>query len=98
MRTASILLALVVVLGFVREAGASFVNVTCERYVQIGSYDYGFIDCREITSGRAWTTMYAGPLGAFEVPFVARTVGVDGAAQATHIDEFHSKRRTCGVR
>jgi hypothetical protein len=93
MRTASILLALVVGLGFVREAGAEFVSTTRDCTIKIGDQWFGFADQwvnpapqfpDATNDGRncryedgLFTTMYIGPFGNRTVPFSA-TQGLVG--------------------
>jgi hypothetical protein len=79
MRTASILLALVVVLGFLREAGA---YSTSDRFypdytVQIGEYRIGFRDHRHGDTLN-FSVVDLGPFGEYhKVPFTA-TQGLAG--------------------
>jgi hypothetical protein len=83
MRTASIQLALVIVLGAVRDAGAyaqeQRVSKNCS--IEIGEYRLGFVEWvshyGNIRSSPDWTEMYLGPLGEHEVPFTA-TQGLVG--------------------
>lgn len=82
MKAASILLALVAVLGFCREAGARdffrFPEVCCRRNVTVGPYSFGFVDYGLTeTDPKPWTVMYACPLGSHSVPFTA-TQGLIG--------------------
>src|SRR5688572_7557330 len=78
MRTASILLALVVVLGFVSEANALGRWISCNRVIEINEERYGFIDWALSDDGReGYTMMYAGPIGRCSVPFSAN-VGLLG--------------------
>jgi hypothetical protein len=82
MRTITILLALVVVLGFVSEAGAYGPSIYCDRSVEVGPYRFGFADWAPGgnvvgISMQPWTAMYLGPLGYQEVPFTA-TQGLVG--------------------
>jgi hypothetical protein len=92
MRTASILLAMVVVLGFVKEAGADAVptrtprgnevprlRVRLDNYMAlIGGKQFGIADRGDpISREPAYTTLFAGPLGNYRVPFTA-TQGLVG--------------------
>lgn len=76
MRSASILLALVVVLGFVSEAGA-------EKYdyiVTVAGSRFGFEDLTHYSRGEMlgqYSVMRVGPFGSHEVPFTA-TQGLVG--------------------
>jgi hypothetical protein len=79
-RTASILLALIVVLGFVSEAGAQTDYVTERDYTfTVADQRYGFIDGADYYTGvrEPWTVICLGPLGSPEVPFTA-TQGLVG--------------------
>src|SRR5262245_31788961 len=79
MKAASILLAFVVVLGFVSEAEAKEPLYRVECYtVSIGEYSFGFIESGMVVRPR-WrsTTMCLGPLGSHEDPFTA-TQGLVG--------------------
>lgn len=81
MKTASILLALVVVLGFVSEAGArqvGYIDYSCT--VNVGEHTYGFQDCHIEHYGgflSRSTIARLGPLGNHHVPFTA-TQGLVG--------------------
>jgi hypothetical protein len=83
MRTASILLALVIVLGTTAEAGAYAeerrLSKNCS--IEIGEYRLGFVEWvsywGNVRSSPYWTEMYLGPLGDYEVPFTA-TQGLVG--------------------
>ena len=93
MKTASILPALVVVLGFVSEAGAEVVSTTRDYSIKIGDQWFGFADqwVNPVPQfpfakddGRVYryedglfTTMYLGPFGSRTVPFTA-TQGLVG--------------------
>jgi hypothetical protein len=79
MRIASILQALVVVLGFVNEAGAFNAWINCNRSVEVGGYRFGFADwsAGDWEPSTPWTMMYAGPIGEWSVPFSA-TQGLVG--------------------
>jgi hypothetical protein len=74
MRTASILLALVVVLGFVSEAGAEFVlnQHQCTFHYAKSDNPFNGIECFGICD---WlgdeTEICFGPLGSCKVPFTA---------------------------
>jgi hypothetical protein len=81
-QTTLILPALVVLLGFINEAGAN-INLSTENdlVVTIGHYDFGFSDCvwfnaNNRSSGR-YTNAFLGPLGNHRVPFTA-TQGLVG--------------------
>jgi hypothetical protein len=77
MRTASILLALVVVLGFVREATAFTEEpYICRDYsVVVREHRLGFADWACVTpdwkSTRVWSCLHCGRLGDFKIPFTA---------------------------
>jgi hypothetical protein len=74
MRTASILLALVVVLGFVREAGAltEYDTMSGSFCVEIGGETFGFADWLVLpTNEYIGTTAHLGPFGSQIVPFTA---------------------------
>jgi hypothetical protein len=87
MRTASILLALVVVLNFVRDAGAFAPNFVAEQdhTIVVGGQTLGFrtgtwvgdIDFNTFVHPRTATYAYLGPLGSHNVPFTA-TQGLVG--------------------
>src|SRR5262245_10664074 len=87
MRTASILPALVVVLGFVSEAGAYVIEdvIQDDRSIEIGGQRFGFIDWIPYYSGQKphippvpnYTKVYLGPCGSHQVPFTA-TQGLVG--------------------
>jgi hypothetical protein len=81
MRTASILPALVVVLGFVSEAGAySSVGIDHKYTIEIAGQTFGFMDGDAVhDSGEAWlySWIYFGPLGSINSPFTA-TQGLVG--------------------
>jgi hypothetical protein len=79
MRTTSILLVLVVVLGFVSEAGADYSpEIACNRSITIGQLHVGFIDWVDgYNSSDHWTVLHLGPLGEYQVPFTA-TQGLIG--------------------
>jgi hypothetical protein len=84
MKTASILLASVVVLGFVSEAEAEFSWIVDHEYVvDIGPYQFGFADgrCGDDSLGQETWKPYSragfGPLGSGRVPFTA-TQGLIG--------------------
>jgi hypothetical protein len=73
-RTASILLALIVVLGFVNEAGAWERIVSENRYtISIAGHETGFMDQHTYdTEGRYyWSAICLGPFGSHQVPFTA---------------------------
>lgn len=73
MRPASILLALIVVLGFVSEARATTIEFPTHDYtVRVGQQVFGFIEWSS-----HGTEMYFGPLGHCGVPFTA-TQGLVG--------------------
>jgi hypothetical protein len=73
MKTASIPLALVVVLGFVRTAAAMDVQEPVQQYAfWIGEWGFGFV---EYPGG---TYMSLGPAGSYVVPFTA-TQGLVGS-------------------
>jgi hypothetical protein len=79
MRTTSILLALVVVLGFVSEAGAAVV-AEHDFTVTIGGKPFGFRDCHytALLEGlRVQSVLCLGPFGYHEIPFTA-TQGLVG--------------------
>jgi hypothetical protein len=71
MRTASILLVLVVVLGFVREAGAFDRHPTIDYTFCIGSERFGFMEWIERVTFDRYCVVFVGPLGARQVPFTA---------------------------
>jgi hypothetical protein len=81
MRTASILLALAVVLGFISEAGATqveYIDYSCT--VNAGRHTYGFQDCHIEQDGgfvSRSTIARLGPIGNLRVPFTA-TQGLVG--------------------
>jgi hypothetical protein len=80
MRAASILLALVVVLGFVSEAGAQTDCVIERDYTfTVADQRFGFIDGSDYYTGirEPWTVIWLGTLGSPEVPFTA-TQGLVG--------------------
>jgi hypothetical protein len=82
MRTASVLLALVVALGFVREAGAiPIANVNNDDYsIWWGMQRFGFHDGTSTKSDGTivrWSFVNLGPLGSYQVPFTA-TQGLVG--------------------
>ena len=75
MRTASILLALIVVLGFVTEAGAQELGRIYHTYVQeLNGQCFGFqdggINNRE-GGWNYWSQVYLGPFGQHDAPFTA---------------------------
>ncbi len=80
MRTASILLALVVVMGFVREAGAQGPELVTDCSVVIAGQPFGFITTPADISVHGiefYTFAYLGPFGVYKVPFTA-TQGLIG--------------------
>jgi hypothetical protein len=80
MRLFPILLALIVVLGFVSEARAYSSWINCNRSIEVGKYRFGFADWSPGSWGQPtpnWTMMYAGPFGEWQVPFSA-TQGLIG--------------------
>jgi hypothetical protein len=80
MKAASILLALVVVLGIAREAGADLMQSVHNTYViSIGEQRFGFEDGDWIGWGTQgnWSSIYLGPLGPHRNPFTA-TQGLVG--------------------
>jgi hypothetical protein len=81
MRTASLLLSLVMVLGFVRESGADIVFPVRDYTAKIAGHSVGFIDWPPFDSPAGqepgYTMMHVGPLGSFKIPFTA-TLGLIG--------------------
>jgi hypothetical protein len=85
MRTTSILLLLVVVLGFVSEAGAKlrFEHIAHGYCIKVGDYHLGFRDGSYWQSDGfrkavgTWNAVMLGPFGRIEVPFTA-TQGLVG--------------------
>jgi hypothetical protein len=83
MRTASIVLALVVVLGFAREAGAEYKSYTTHDYSAcLAGYSFGFTDGHAYVNGygrleQPWQKIHLGPFGSHNVPFTA-TQGLVG--------------------
>jgi hypothetical protein len=80
MRTASILLALFVMLGFVKEGGAAIqMRIDNQYAAQFAGLKFGLIDGKVYGHGSAipfhWLCL--GPLGTYEVPFTA-TQGLVG--------------------
>lgn len=74
MKTASILLALVAVLGFVNEAKACMGEVVNNRTIVLGGNAFGFYDMRLSLPGIdsiTWTEMQLGAFGPYRVPFTA---------------------------
>jgi hypothetical protein len=73
MKTASILLALIVVLGFVSEAeaGIEYRDIKHKYTVRIAGQDFGFKEFYGLTDDYTTTLVYLGPLGARIVPFNA---------------------------
>jgi hypothetical protein len=78
MKSPSILLALFVVLGLAREAGASLIAAGEHDFTfTVSGYSFGFVDWQDGSSiaplggGRTWTYLHLGPLGYFEVPVTA---------------------------
>jgi hypothetical protein len=84
MKTASILLASFVGLGFCREAGAWEAMAECKNYlIEINNHQYGVCEGFELTEDATinWekriTVLVLGNLGTFELPFTA-TYGLIG--------------------
>jgi hypothetical protein len=80
MRTASILLALIVVLGFVSEAGAmASESVEHDFSFQLAGQTFGFTDGTLVgsTRSRPYSCLHLGPFGFVNVPFTA-TQGLVG--------------------
>jgi hypothetical protein len=83
MRTASTLLALVIVLGFVSKIVAGGLTVTKSYQIDIRGQVFGFCDSEtrslknQIVPSWQGTIMFAGPLGQFNVPFTS-TQGLVG--------------------
>jgi hypothetical protein len=83
--TAKILLAIVVALGLVKEAGAqTAASGTIRRYTvavgeqRIGIADYGWkFDMGDVETTSVWTSLQLGPFGEYKVPFTA-TEGLVG--------------------
>jgi hypothetical protein len=76
MRTASILLSLVVVLGFVRQVGAYssawFESFDTDYTIAIGTERFGIRDTIDIRTNSTYRTeVFLGPLGVHAVPFTA---------------------------
>jgi hypothetical protein len=84
-RAASILLPLVVVLGFVREAGAIGIPLEHNYTVRVGDHAFGFVDFRVVDTPifvqpgtvRLQGVVKLGPLGSLNAPFTA-TQGLIG--------------------
>lgn len=79
MRAASILLALVVVLGLPRDAISGQPYLVHDYSVVVGHHLYGVIDWpgEPESNTQPFTTAYFGPLGQHQVPFTA-TEGLVG--------------------
>jgi hypothetical protein len=76
MRPIPILLALVVVLGFVSEAEAFASYINRDRSIEVGKYRFGFSDWSPGSHGGSpYSVMHAGPFGEWQVSFTA-TQGV----------------------
>jgi hypothetical protein len=83
MKPIPILLALVVVLGFVREAGAEIdyselppipppnMPGTADYSIQFGKRWLGFSDWRRAFETKEHTAMHLGPFGSYDVPLTA---------------------------
>jgi hypothetical protein len=76
MRPASTLLTLVVVLGFVSEAGAFEWKPDHNYTFKIGQYRFGFDD--GVMVSLLWSSMHLGPFGTYNSPFTA-TQGLVGS-------------------
>jgi hypothetical protein len=75
MRTASILLALAVVLSFVSEAAAAVKTI---RYaIEAGDYIFGLVEIYNDVDRTSVTMLFLGPVGTHQVPFSA-TQGLVG--------------------
>jgi hypothetical protein len=80
MKAASILLALIVVLGFVSEVGAAGPRTTCDLSFFVGDQRIGLADWEPgtwVPLPPPWTILYLGPLGSYRIPFTA-TQGLVG--------------------